>query len=84
MKNAMTQASNRPISKRPKRQQLYYIYKMIMNRWNFEYSLNQAIKYFFKCNNFRSAKWLKEKPQRKVDLFLNKGIEKLKWDLDIV
>ena len=51
---------------------------MIMNRRNFEYSLNQAIKYFFKCSNCRSAKRLKEKPESKVDLFLNKGIRKLK------
>ena len=42
MKNAMNQASTRPISKRPKRQQLYFIYKMIMNRRNFEYSLKKA------------------------------------------
>lgn len=57
---------------------------MIMNRRNFDYSLKKAMKYFFKCNSFRSSKFLKEKPESKVDLYLNKGIEKLKEDLDIV
>ena len=57
---------------------------MIMNRRNFDYSLKKAMQYFCKCRNFRSSKFLKEKPESKVDLYLNKGIEKLKEDLDIV
>ena len=57
---------------------------MIMNRRNFDYSLKKTMQYFCKCNNFRSSKFLKEKPKSKVDLYLNKGIEKLKEDLDIV
>ena len=57
---------------------------MIMNRRNFDYSLKQAIKYFWKCNDLRSKKFLKKSPQTKVDLYLDKGIKRLKEDLDIV
>ena len=81
MKDLIRDASNRPISKRPKRQQLYFIYKMIMNRRNFEYSLRNALRYYFNC---RSSSSLNKKNKDKRDLYLNKGINKLKDDLDIV
>ena len=57
---------------------------MIMNRRNFEYSLRNALRYYFNCNQYRSFESLKKKNKDKRDLYLNKGISKLKEDLDIV
>jgi len=65
MKKSMKAAADRdpPVSKKPKRQQLYWIYKTVMNRRNFKYSLGQTFKYFccrFCCRICRSRSFKDE------------------------
>ena len=56
---------------------------MIMNRRNFEYNLRHTLNYFLRCNNRRNLRSLKAKANMR-DLYLNKGINYLAEDLDIV
>ena len=58
LKKAIRAQLKLPISKKPKRQQLYYLYKMIMNRRMFVYSLQHVFRYFLKCYFCRSNKSL--------------------------
>ena len=73
IKHAMKEARGRPVSKRPKRQQLYWIYKMVLNRQNFDYSFTDGFKYYlWKVKNCRgcpcrSSKTVKELKAPKRD-----------------
>ena len=78
------------ISTRPKRQQLFWIYKMIMNRRNFEYTFTDGIKYYFwkiihmRGCPCRSNKSYKELKMPKKDIQLKKARKRLMEELDIV
>ena len=72
------------ISTWPKRQQLYYIFHLILNQRRFSYSTFLALSYFFRCYNCRNRKSLAKIKSAKQDVFLEKGINKLNKDLDIV
>ena len=81
------------IPQAPKRQQLYYIYHLILNQRKFKYDAWQAFKYTFNCfkcccikkyvrgaNGYNA---IKDKSLQK-DIYLNKGTTELFKDLDIV
>ena len=70
------------ISQQPRRQQLYYIFHMILNIRRFSYNTCLALKYLLCCYDCRSRSSLKQNATQ--DYYLNKGIEKLNKDLDIV
>lgn len=53
-------AINPPVSKKPKRQQLYWIYKTVMNRRNFRYSVGATFSYFFTFRFCRSQRYTDE------------------------
>lgn len=72
------------ISHRPKRQQLFYIFHLILNQRRFSYNTCYAIRYFFSCLACRGKRSLKNLKRAKQDVFLDRGIEKLSRDLDIV
>ena len=59
MKDAIRKQLKMPISVKPKKQQLYYLYKMIMNRRTFEYKMRHTLRYYCKCLCLRSNKSLK-------------------------
>ena len=59
MKDAIRKQLKMPISVKPKKQQLYYLYKMIMNRRTFEYKMRHTLRYYCKCFCLRSNKSLK-------------------------
>ena len=90
LKFSYNQERLRPISKRPKRQQLYWIYKMVMNRRNFEYTFRNGMNYYlWKCRHARgcpcrSGKSVKELNAPKRDLQLKKARRRLIKELDIV
>ena len=71
------------ISISPKRQQLYYIYRTVMNRRNFEYSLKHLFNYFFKFRMCRKNDSLRQGEARR-DLFMNRAIKKLKNSLSVI
>ena len=79
------QASRKKLlSLKPKRQQLFYIFHLILNQRRFSYNTCLAFRYYFKCFACRSKNSLKKKASAKQDFYLDKGIEKLNKDLDIV
>ena len=84
MKELLKIESTKNISIMPKRKQLYYLYKIITNRLNFEYNLLHTFAYFGKCLHCRKKKSLKNVQTWKRDFYLNRGQEKLNKDLDIV
>ena len=73
-----------PISIKPKKQQMYYLYKMIMNRRTFEYKMRHTIRYYFRCFCLRSNKSLKEVYDGKRDVYFNLASRKLDKDLDVI
>ena len=73
-----------PISKRPKRQQLYYLYRIIMNRRTFEYSLRHVFQYYLRCFYCRSREALRRIADGKRELYYERASRKLQKDLDIV
>ena len=83
MKGIIKAKADARISKFPKRQQLYYIYRTVMNRRNFEYHFKHLISYFLLCRNRKKNEDLRNMSGKR-DLYLNKAIIKLKNDLDIV
>ena len=80
-------AHQKKISDRPTKQQLYFLYKLIVNRTKIEYSLSDSIRYLLgkicvccrRCK--KSARFQKSKSNVKV---FQEGKSKLKRDLDIV
>ena len=72
------------ISHKPKRQQLYYIFHLILNQSRFTYNTCYALGYYLRCYNCRRLKTLKRIKGAKKDVQLEKGGEMLSRDLDIV
>ena len=73
------------ICEKPKRQQLFYIYHLILNRRKFIYDKCNSASYFFcRFGCMRSESSLKNLKTGKQDFLLNKGTRKLKRDLDIL
>ena len=83
VKKTLKTRAHQNISTYPKRQQLYYIYKTIMNRRTFEYSLRHLMKYFLFCRQLKSNDKMKKGPSKR-DMFLNRAIVKLKEDMSIM
>ena len=87
MKGLRNQRKNL-ISRSPRRQQLYFIYHLILNQSRFVYSECQALAYFLCCRACRSQSSLKNSKSHyknaNLDLQLKKGQEMLSRDLDIV
>ena len=72
------------ISEMPKKQQLYWIFALILNQKRLVYSTCNALMYYFRCYKCRKQSTLKQSKSGKIDYFLNQGIKKLSHDLDIV
>ena len=80
-----------PVSKVPKRQQLYWIYKTVMNRRNFEYGVKHTCEYYLKCRRWRNPKekdaegnmrWKSNGARR--DWLMNRAKNRLNTDLDVI
>ena len=84
LKTAVREEFYLPISSQPKRQQLYYLYKMIINRRTFEYGLRHVFRYYLKCIFCRSRNTLRKVADGKRDIYFDRASRKLKKDLDIV
>ena len=84
MKDAIRKQLKMPISSKPKKQQLYYLYKMIMNRRTFEYKMRHTLRYYFKCFCLRSNKSLKQIKDGKRDVYFDLASRKLDKDLDVI
>ena len=54
MKKMLKACETIAISKKPKRQQLYKLYKLIMNRKMFEYGTRHAFEEYLKCLCYKS------------------------------
>ena len=72
------------ISGKPKRQQLYYIYHLIVNQTLFKYAIVGAINSCVRCFICRSQKSLRRIQSGRNDFYMNQGMKKLERDLDIV
>ena len=79
------------ISRKPKRQQLYFLYKLMMNRKRFEDSFknrlfNCLVTPFFCCPRKFDAKKKQNKLSiaHRQEMMFQKGQRKLQHDLDIV
>ena len=66
----------------PKRNQLYFIFHLILNQRIIVYRTWDAIKFYFSCRHCRKQRSLKK--YKSKDFYLNQGIQKLQTDLDIV
>ena len=71
------------ISEKPKKQQLYCIFALILNQKRLVYTTCNALMYYLRCYKCRKQGNLKTSRLGKMDYFLNKGIKKLSHDLDI-
>ena len=83
MKMILKNKVKQDISKYPKRQQLYYVYRTIINRRNFEYTLKNLFSYFFLCRNCSKREKLWRGPAKR-DLYLNRAIVKLNKDMGVM
>jgi len=72
------------ISERPKRQQLFYIFHLILNQRQFSYNTFNAVRYYLACLHCRKKSSIRSSSIAKQDFYLNKGIDKLSKNLDIV
>ena len=81
-KKSLKEKAKQKISNKPKRQQLYHIYRTIMNRRNFEYSLRHLMSFFIKFRMCRKIDNLRQ-GNAKRDLYLNRAIKKLKNGLSV-
>ena len=78
------------ISHIPKRQQLYYIYHLILNQGQFTYSMCLTLAYYFRCfacscrkdSSKSKFKWRQNSGLKHMQL--DKGKHKLNRDLDII
>ena len=80
----LKQIRSKLISYKPRRQQLYYIFHIILNQRRLSYNTCLALGYYFKCRKCRKERSLKERSSSKQDFYLNQGIKKLNRDLDII
>jgi hypothetical protein len=72
------------ISGKPSREQLSYIFHLIINQRRLTYNTFFAIGYYLRCFVCRKTNNLKQIKSARTDFYLNKGIDKLNRDLDIV
>ena len=74
------------MDQKPKREQLKYIFHLILNQRRLVYSAVNALAYFGRCFHWRKNRSLKGKKwhNSEKDFVLNQGIKKLTKDLDIV
>ena len=71
------------ISEKPKKQQLYWIFALILNQRRLVYDTCNLFSYYLRCNNCRKQSSLKKSKSGRIDYNLNQGIKKLDQDLDI-
>ena len=74
------------ISKKPKRQQLYNLYKLIVNRKMLEYTTYHIYEQYFRCLCYKSRHKLKNSNLSKIGkrhVYFRKAKERLNNDLDI-
>ena len=86
MKKLLKDDEKEAISKKPKRQQLYKLFKLIINRKDFQYSYFHAFERYLRCFRCKSRKSLKAYRNGKDGmrhLYFKKAKTKLKQDLDI-
>ena len=72
------------MDQKPKREQLQYIFHLILNQRRIVYNAFNALAYYGRCFNFCKNKRLKGFKWSQKDFVLNQGIKKLNKDLDIV
>lgn len=72
------------IHHKPERHSLYYIYHLILNQRKLIYTTCDALKYVLRCLICRKSKSLRNLKGGKRDFELDKGIQMLNRDLDIV
>ena len=90
VRDAVRKARKIPVSKKPKRQQLYYVYTMLMNRKTLEYTFTNALMYALwlvrscRCCPFRTSKSMKLLKAPRADVYMNKAEARISQDLDIV
>ena len=82
-KQMLKYQSKKLISSKPSKEQLFFLYNVVMNRVKFEYSFRHVILYFIRCLACRRNS-VRNEPHLKRDYYLNKGGNKLRKDLDIV
>ena len=84
MKRLLKESEQTAISKHPKRQQLYKLYKLIVNRKKFQYYAFHGFEEYFRCLCFKSKSSLKRHGKvGKRHLYFRKATERLNHDLDI-
>ena len=84
LRDGIRENLKKPLSRKPKRQQLYYLYRIIMNRRKFHYTLKHVFKYYFKCIWCRSNKAIRQLNDGKRDLYYGRAERKLAKDLDVI
>ena len=71
------------INEKPKKQQLYWIYALILNQKRLVYTTCNALFYYLRCYRCLKKSNLKKSKSGKKHYFLNQGIKMLSHDLDI-
>ena len=82
LKHQFSMQKDKPINKRITREQINNIYRRIVNHDIFQYNKGLNLRYFFKCLCLRGDKSVKN--LSKSDFYLNKGVNKLNRDMDII
>ena len=73
------------LDKRPQKQHLWAIFHLVINQRQFlKYGMRHVLNYYCKCICLRKTSSLGCKSSLKRDHYLNKGIDKLQKDLDVV
>ena len=86
MKKMLKECEFIAISTKPKRQQLYKLYKLILNRKMLEYNTFHAFEEYFRCLCRKSKHSLKDQTKTKNGkrhLYFRKARERLIQDMDI-
>ena len=86
MKKLLKDSEHMAISKKPKRQQLYKLYELIVNRKWLQYTMFHVFEEYFRCLCLKSKRSLKDPAiysNSKRHLYFKKAMLKLKHDLDI-
>ena len=82
MKADLKVTKDNPIDKKPSYEQLNRIYRLIVNQRLFHYTASDICRYFLTPNCCRSQKSVKK--FSKKDFYLERGVEKLDYDLGVV
>ena len=82
IKKILKEKAKQDIGVIPKRQRLFFMYKSIMNRRNFEYTLRHMFNYFSRCRFCKKNDTLRHGPSKR-DMYLNRAIGKLKSDMSV-